>query len=239
MELPIFSIEDLKSLPLRAMVAFAVRCARRVEHLAQLPEGDVRREQRRLAIDEGLRMAEAVARGDSCPSVESIIPAIDASRHAAGAAARCASAMASARATVHAAASVLSVMDCAVGDQEMPLSARRVEARKFLRALESTTADLAAMSAFTAATNAYDAVGLDNEDLVASSMNDFDRLSCLDLSRFPELGEPIDASPGGPLGPIHLPSQHIPLSPGATGNGWRSSNTVGRTRFHYQGVSDE
>ena len=39
MELPDFTVEHLKALPLRAIVAFAARCARRVEPLAQLPEG--------------------------------------------------------------------------------------------------------------------------------------------------------------------------------------------------------
>ncbi len=49
MELPNFSIEDLKKLPLRAMIAFAARSARRVEHLAQLPEGHPGKEERRVA----------------------------------------------------------------------------------------------------------------------------------------------------------------------------------------------
>ena len=39
MKLPDFTVEHLKALPLRAIVAFAARCARRVEPLAQLPEG--------------------------------------------------------------------------------------------------------------------------------------------------------------------------------------------------------
>ena len=33
MELPDFTVEHLKKLPLRAIVAFAAHCARRVEHL--------------------------------------------------------------------------------------------------------------------------------------------------------------------------------------------------------------
>ena len=47
MVLPGFTVEHLKVLPLRAIVAFATRCARRVEPLAQLPEGHPQREGRR------------------------------------------------------------------------------------------------------------------------------------------------------------------------------------------------
>ena len=42
MRLANFTLDQLKVLPLRAIVAFAARCARRVEPLAQLPEGDAR-----------------------------------------------------------------------------------------------------------------------------------------------------------------------------------------------------
>src|SRR5262249_46016023 len=139
MELPDFAIEDLKKLPLRAMVAFAARCARRVEHLAQLPEDHAEREQRRVAVDDALSLAEAVARGDACPSVEAIVQAIDLSRRTAGGTPSCQSAVAAAAGAAHAAASSLAVMDRAVEDEHMPHSARNDEARKFLKSLESTT----------------------------------------------------------------------------------------------------
>src|SRR4051794_26475223 len=47
MTLANMTVDQLKVLPLRAIVAFAARCARRVEPLAQLPEGDPREESRR------------------------------------------------------------------------------------------------------------------------------------------------------------------------------------------------
>ena len=58
MRLANFTIEQLKALPLRAIVAFAARCARRVEPLAQRPEGDSQREGRldRLPAALPLRM---------------------------------------------------------------------------------------------------------------------------------------------------------------------------------------
>jgi hypothetical protein len=202
MELPDFRIADLKRLPLRAIVAFAARCARRVEHLAQLPEGHAGREQRRVAIENALGLAEAAARGDACPSFESIVQAINVSRQGSGGTRSCESAVVAAAGAAHAAASLLTVMERAVEDQDMPQSARNAGARKFLVSLESTTADLAAMSAFTAAAEAYDAVGLENEAFVAASLNDYDHLCRLNLGRYPEPGEPIDPSPSGPLGAI-------------------------------------
>jgi len=45
------TLDQVKVLPLRASVAFASRCARRVEALAQLPEGDARRESPRHLLD--------------------------------------------------------------------------------------------------------------------------------------------------------------------------------------------
>ena len=67
MKLANFTIEQLKALPLRAIVAFAARCARRVEPLAQLPEGHPQRESRRGAVEAALRMAEAFAKGADGP----------------------------------------------------------------------------------------------------------------------------------------------------------------------------
>src|SRR5262249_19230524 len=160
MQLPNFSIDDLKKLPLRAMLAFAVRCARRVEQRAQLPDGDARSEPRRIAIDAALRLAETAARDEPCPSAEPVVQAIDACRQDADVAPECASAAAAAAQAAHAAASLLTIMERAAEDRDMPHSGRTVAARKFLGALESTTADLAAMSVFTAAAEAYDAVGL-------------------------------------------------------------------------------
>ena len=62
-----YTTEDLKKLPLRAIVAFAARCGRRVESLSQLPADHPQREARRVAIDNAIRLAEEIARGSACP----------------------------------------------------------------------------------------------------------------------------------------------------------------------------
>ena len=104
MRLANFTLDQLKVLPLRAIVAFAARCARRVEPLAQLPEGDARRESRRTAVDAALRMAEAFARGTDAPPDESVVAAIDATRDAGDESAG-SSAVSAAAQAAHAAAS--------------------------------------------------------------------------------------------------------------------------------------
>src|SRR5512135_3520531 len=75
-----YTAEDLKKLPLRAIVAFAARCARRAEPIAQLPAGHPQQEARRLAIDDAIRLAEEIARGSACASIELVVQAIEATR---------------------------------------------------------------------------------------------------------------------------------------------------------------
>jgi hypothetical protein len=201
MELPDFTVEHLKALPLRANVAFAVRCARRVEHLAQLPEGHPQRESRRGAVEAALQMAEAVARGSSMLLDESVIAAIDASRGVSGGPSGSEDALAAVAEAAHAAASAWHV-----GFQETaeggPQGRRTAEARKFVGALEHVTADLAALNAFTAAADAFVSVGYHNEGFVEAVLVDYDQLLRLKAGRYPELGAPIDPSPSGPLGVI-------------------------------------
>jgi hypothetical protein len=202
MELPDFTVEHVKALPLRAIVAFAARCARRVEPLAQLPEGHPQRTGRRAAVEAALDMAEAFARGAERPPYESVVAGIDASRVVAGGSAGSADAVAAAAAAAHAAASAWELTGPGATEEREPGELKTTEARKFLGALTHVTADLAALAAFTAAADAFTSVGYHNEEFVNAALNDYDRLLRLKLGRYPEPGEPIDPSPGGPLGPI-------------------------------------
>ena len=200
MQLPDFTVEHLKALPLRAIVAFAARCARRVETLAQLPEGHPQREGRRGAVEAALGMAEAFARGADEPPDESTIAAIDSSRGVAGGPAGSAEAVAAAAEAAHAAAAAWRLIGPGVADKSAPEELKTAEARKFLGGLTHVTADLAALAAFTAAVDAFTSVGYHNEHFVNAALDDYDRLLRLKLGRYPEPGQPIDPSPGGPLG---------------------------------------
>ena len=79
-----YTAEDLKILPLRAMVAFAARCARRVESIAQLPTGHPQREAHRVAVDNAIRLAEDIAKGVTCPTIAQIVQTLDATRGISG-----------------------------------------------------------------------------------------------------------------------------------------------------------
>jgi len=202
MELPDFSVEHLKQLPLRAIVAFAARCARRVEDLAQLPEGHPEREGRRKAVEAALRMAEDFARGSTAPPEESVAEAVKASRTLAGGPLSSDNAATAVAEAAHAAVSAWHVVGTRnVGEDKAP-GTRTPDAKKFLGALEQITADLAALDAFTAAVEAYGSVGIHDEPFVAAALDDYNRLLRMNLGHYPEAGDPIDPSPEGVLGPL-------------------------------------
>jgi hypothetical protein len=200
MILPDFNVEHLKALPLRAIVAFATRCARRVEPLAQLPEGNPHRESRRGAIDAALRMAEAFARGDDAHPDESVITAIDASRDAGGELA-VEDAVTAASQAAHAAASAWHA-EPERAEELRPRGGFSTEARHQLGGISHITADLAALNSFTAAQNACLSVGYRNEAFVGAALRDYNTLVSLELGHYPEPGAPVDPSPNGPLGPL-------------------------------------
>jgi hypothetical protein len=202
MELPDFTVEHLKALPLRAIVAFAARCARRVEPLAQRPEGDPEREGLRAPIEAALRMAEDFARGADAAPDPSVLAAIDPIAAAPGGAPGARRAAAAAASAAHAAASAWHACEARAIEGYKPALECSGETPGFVRALEHVTVDLAALDAFTAAVEAFTAVGYRNEEFVAAALNDYDRLLRLKLGRYPDPGEPIDPSPSGPLGPF-------------------------------------
>src|SRR6516165_6867278 len=122
-----YTTEDLKKLPLRAIVAFAARCARRVESIAQLPAGNQEREARRVAIDNAIRLAEEIARGSARASSDPVIRALDATRAISGDGVGCECAAAAART----AATVWLVVNPGESDQVADRWTRTPEARSF------------------------------------------------------------------------------------------------------------
>jgi hypothetical protein len=196
-----YTTEDLKKLPLRAIAAFAARCARRVESIAQLPAGHSRREARRVAIDDAIRLAEEIARGSARASSDPVIRALDATRSISGEGIGCECAAAAAAAAARTAATVWLVVNPGESDQDANRWTRTPEARSFHSRLENDSAELVALDAYTAAVEAADAVAHDDVFL-RGAIQDFERLLSLDLGSFPQAGQPIDPSPDGPLGPL-------------------------------------
>lgn len=199
MRVPDFTVEHLKQLPLRAIVAFAARCGRRVEARVQWPERDPELEVRRAAIDAALRMADDFARGADDALDPSILASIDA-MGTTGIPLGIRSAAAAAAGAAHAAASACDALLAREVAHTKPMLGDPADAKRFVTTLAHVTVDLAALDAFTAAVEAYGAFGYHNEGFVAAALNDYERLLQLKLGRYPEQGEPIDPSPRGPLG---------------------------------------
>jgi hypothetical protein len=194
-----YTTEDLKRLPLRAIVALAARCARRVEHLAKLPEGHPDRERCRSAVANAIELAEGFARGDSSTSYESVVTEVEACRAITEGEIVRESAMAAAVRAAHAAV---------CGLQALELRDERGESRLVTNPppnpfahLANVTADLAARGAFTAAVEAADAIGY-TDRFIHDATADAQRLLKLDLGSYPQAGQPIDPTPHGPLGPL-------------------------------------
>ena len=189
------TVDDLKGLPLRAIVAWATRCARRVQPLVESPEGPPETYQHRVAVEAALRMAEDFARGAVPRPVEDVVRAIDAVRGAATAGGECAVAAA------HAAASAMQALDAAGREAADPAEGTAAEEdvgdRIALGFTENT-----ALAALRAAEEAVAAAGVHNEDLIRAADRDYRALLRLDLGRFPDEGRPVDPSPDGPLGPL-------------------------------------
>ena len=158
-----YTTEDLKKLPLRAIVAFAARRAKRVEPFAQFPAGHPQREARRVALDDAIRLAEEIARGSACPSIDPVVRALEATRAISGAGVGCECAAAAAAAAARTAATVWLVLNPGEGDRDADRWTKTPEARSYLSRLADVTADIVALDAFTAAVEAANAVAFDDD----------------------------------------------------------------------------
>ncbi len=198
MIIPKYTLDDFKKLPLRAIVAFAARCARRVEHLAIPPDDHPAHESCRLAVADAIQLAEDFARGSPCTACESVIPAIEASRAAATGQLVRENAIAAVLQAAFAAAAALHAVALRAEPEERHLLAPPT--RSFAH-LADLSAELAALDAFTAAVDASDATGYP-DDFIGGAVEDYEKLLSLNLGSYPRAGRPIDPSPRGPLGPL-------------------------------------
>jgi hypothetical protein len=201
-----YTADDLKKLPLRAIVAFAARCARRVERLALPPDDHAEKERWSAAVAEALRVADDFARGRPCPTIESAVLAVEAGQEAAKGDLSRENAYAAVVRAAHAAATAMH----AIAEQEEPAEKQLVSGGPPIRPLSHVadlSADLAALGAFTAAMDAAEALGA-TDGFTKWAAEDYRKLLELKLGQYPQAGQPVDPSPEGPLGP---------LSPGASG----------------------
>jgi hypothetical protein len=179
------SKEELKQIPLRALVAYAARCARRLHFLfdARIVDPEYR-----ANVEQPIQIAERFARGDvDCGDAawQSAMAAGDA-------------AIAAARANGD-------------GDLEAVANASLKAARTALAALEADLAGKTEHSGYADAIETVVALGSAQAawaavavwaTAVAAAWADYEKLLDLNLGAFPELGQPIDPSESGHLGPL-------------------------------------
>jgi hypothetical protein len=192
-----YTPEDLKKLPLRAIVALSARCARRVEHLALLPDDDPETERCRAAVASAIRLAEDFARGLPCSSPESAVREVEAWRAVVEADFVRFSATGAIVMAAHAAVASLRALDLS-GETEGSQSAGAAKPDP-LPHLADITADLAAREAFLAALDAVAAEG-HSDAFISAAVDDYQNLLRLELGSYPQAGKPIDPSSRGPLG---------------------------------------
>jgi hypothetical protein len=128
-----------------------------------------------------------------------VIAAVDASRRVEGGSPGSPDATAAAAEAAHAAACAWQAAFERTEGVE-PLETNRAEDMRFLKSVANITAEIAALNAFTAAKDANVSVGYHNDDFLHKVWYDYEHLTRLKPGQYPELGNPIDPSPGGPLG---------------------------------------
>jgi hypothetical protein len=191
-----YTPEDLKKLPLRAIVTLAARCARRVEHLAYLPDDHPEKERCRKAVADAIGLAEDFAQGLPCSSLESVVREVEACRPIVQDDYQRDSALGTAVLAAHAAASALR----SLGLRDEPEESHAFGAAKPnpFPHLADVTADLATRDAFLAASESAGAEG-HTSTFVKAAVEDYQKLLRLELGTYPEAGKPIDLSAKGPL----------------------------------------
>jgi hypothetical protein len=194
-----YTAEDLKKLPLRAIVALAARCARRVERLALLPVDHPENDRCRSVAARAIGLAEDFAKGMPCSSLETAVQDVEAARAAAKGDFVPDTAMGSIVLMARAAANAAHALDL----YREAAASRKVGSTKPdpLGHLADAAADVAARDAFTAAFESVTADG-HSDSVTKSAIDDYKSLLLLDLGIYPEEGKPIDPSSEGPLGPL-------------------------------------
>jgi hypothetical protein len=196
------TVDELKTLPLRAIVSYAVRCARRVQPLYWQAREVAHREKHEAAIETALTITEQFCRGEHIAAAD----AADAAR-AAEAAADAADAVEAAAEAAEAAAEAARA--ARAGTASRAAAAAFAGATAGVTAAIARTADAAdaaraARAAFSGATAGVTAATARaaGKAAIAAARADYYRLVSVNLEGYPDLGQPIDPTENGPLGPL-------------------------------------
>lgn len=192
--------DELRKLPLRALSAFAARCAKRVQSIFILPSNNPNIERDNIAIANAILAAEDYATGRDIKITDAFPAAVAALTAAQSAkeidtgfqAFNAASSAAEAAFSVYAAVSDLSSNNMIVATAFNLLRDEITIKNAMDIAKAGHTANFSARSALFAA-NA-------TPSSITHMVNDYRKLLSLNLGKFFEIGVPIDPSETGPLG---------------------------------------
>ena len=177
------TVDELKTLTLRAIVTYAARCARRVQPLYWQARGVAHREKHEAAVELALTIAEQFCRGEPIATAS----AADAARAAEAAADAADTAESAAEAAEAAAEAARAARAARTADADADAKAARAARAAFAGATAAGTAATARTAGKAA---------------VAAARGDYYRIVALNLEGYPELGQPIDPTELGPLGPL-------------------------------------
>jgi hypothetical protein len=172
--------EDLAKLTLRAMAAYAARCARRVQPLFEAIKARLGAETS-FAVERGISLAERFAQTTATPDVESVTKAAEDVNAAANAAADAGRPYLPAHSAAYSAAEATAYAICAAYGVAAP---------------EAVPTPVAAARAAKAARAAYD-----SDALIKACIHDYRILRQLSGHASGTLGDPIDSESLGPLWP--------------------------------------
>lgn len=182
--------DELKTLPLRAMVAYAVRSARRVQPLYGLAKEIPHHEKHMAAIEIALTLSEQFCRGEPI-AVAYAARAAYAAADAAGYAARAAQTIVAAAKAAYAADDAARTVYAAAYFSDQ----RRSSVHAIRVAAAYATATAAAGRVACVAANAVD-------DARLAARADYECLRALHPEPTPCLGTPLDPADRGPLGAL-------------------------------------
>lgn len=174
---------DLRKLPLRALVAYTARCARRVQSSYCVNPDHPDAEQCIAAIETAIAVSMSFAAGEEI-NTQDAAEAEEAAVRTVVVASQDESAARETAFAANAAYAAINVTNTAMGAQ--------------FAASRPTEAGKAVLGAVAAA----DAALSVNPHIKHAVTRDWQKLSKMPLGAFPSLGKPVDASDEGPLGPI-------------------------------------
>jgi hypothetical protein len=202
------SLGELTRLPPRALVVYAARCARRVQPFFTLPDDHPERQRHLAAVERAIQTAEEFARGVPVTSEA----AFQAEKGALKATGDAKAFNLDAAAAAWAALQAVKTVQCAAAKavQNAAVVPRQDLEHIFPEQLygpiawpEGTSAHEAFLAFHAWYAAAAWAAAAEARAAVAAAVHaDFEKLRGQGLGRFPELGEPLDPSADGPLGPL-------------------------------------